>query len=150
MTELTEIRKTIVIDAKPEVIFRAITDEKELTKWFPDQARLEPKVGGFVQFKFLEGGKENHRVEGRVLEIVPGRKISYSWTNMSDPDFPKTEVTWILEPAGDKTRVTLLHTGFDPKNKWFDLHSKGWSYFIEDRLVKYCTGKAVGERARLQ
>ncbi len=147
--ELTEIRKTVVIDSKPETVFKAITDEKELTHWFPDQARLEPKVGGFVQLKFLEDGKENHRVEGRVLEIVPGRKISYSWTNMSDPNFPKTVVTWILEPAGDGTRVTLTHTGFDPKSKWFDMHSKGWSYFIEDRLVKYCTGSAVGERVKI-
>jgi uncharacterized protein YndB with AHSA1/START domain len=148
--ELTEIRKTILIDARPETVFSAITDEKELTKWFPDQARMEPRVGGAVQFKFLEGGKENHSVEGRVLEIVPGRKISYSWTNTSDPNFPKTVVTWTLEPAGDdKTRVTLLHTGFDPKSKWSDMHDKGWSYFI-DRLAKHCAGRTVGERAKLR
>lgn len=148
--ELTEIRKTIAIDAKPEVVFKAITDEKELTMWFPDQAKLEPRVGGFVQFKFLEEGKENHRVEGKVLEIVPDRKISYSWTNMSDPNFPKTVVTWTLEPAGkDRTKVTLVHTGFDPKSKWFDLHNKGWSYFIEERLVRYCSGLDMGGRVKI-
>jgi len=30
-----EIRKTIVIDAPPHVVFKALTDEKELTQWFP-------------------------------------------------------------------------------------------------------------------
>ena len=39
-----EIKKTIVIDASPELVFRAITDPNELTNWFPDQAILEPKV----------------------------------------------------------------------------------------------------------
>ncbi len=51
-------------------MFRALTDEKELTHWFPDQAKLEePKAVRFMQFKFFEDGKENHRVEGKVLEI---------------------------------------------------------------------------------
>lgn len=39
-------------------MFRALTDEKELTHWFPDQAKLdEPRVDGFMQFKFFEDGK---------------------------------------------------------------------------------------------
>lgn len=137
-----EIRKTIVIDAPPEIVFRAISDEKELTQWFPDQAKLEPKVGGFLQFKFYEDGKENHRVEGKILEIIPNKKISYSWVNKSDSNFPKTVVTWTLDIIdGNKTKVTLVHTGFDPKSRWYDLHSKGWSYFIEDSLVEYCGKK---------
>ena len=34
-----EIRKTIVIDASPEVVFNAITEPEQLTQWFPDQAK---------------------------------------------------------------------------------------------------------------
>jgi Activator of Hsp90 ATPase homolog 1-like protein len=52
--EITEIRKTIIIDATPEVVFKAITDPNELTHWFPDQAILEPKVGGKMKFSFLQ------------------------------------------------------------------------------------------------
>lgn len=110
-------------------MFRALTDEKELTHWFPDQAKLEePRVDGFMQFKFFEDGKENHRVEGKVLEIVSNKKISYSWANKFDPNFPKTTVTWTLEEVdGNKIRVTLVHAGFGSKSKWYDLHGKGWS-----------------------
>jgi uncharacterized protein YndB with AHSA1/START domain len=43
--ETMEIRKSIIINTSPEVIFQAITDPNELTKWFPDQAILESKVG---------------------------------------------------------------------------------------------------------
>jgi uncharacterized protein YndB with AHSA1/START domain len=143
-----EIRKTILINAPPNTVFKALTDEKELTKWFPDQARLESKVGGLVQFKFFEDGKENHRVEGKVLEVIPNKKISYSWKNTSDPDFPNTTVTWTLEEAGGKTKLTLVHAGFDPKSKWHELHSMGWSYFIEDRLVEYCSGKPMSARKK--
>jgi uncharacterized protein YndB with AHSA1/START domain len=44
--ETLEVTKNIVIDASPEVVFKAITDQNELTNWFPDQAILETKVGG--------------------------------------------------------------------------------------------------------
>ena len=40
------IEKNIVIDASPEVVFKAITNQDELTNWFPDQAILEAKLGG--------------------------------------------------------------------------------------------------------
>jgi uncharacterized protein YndB with AHSA1/START domain len=43
--EIIEIRKSILIEAGPEVVFTAITDPNELTKWFPDQAIFEPRVG---------------------------------------------------------------------------------------------------------
>ena len=49
-----EIRKTIVIDASPEVVFKAITEPEELTQWFPDQAILESRVGGRMKFSFYK------------------------------------------------------------------------------------------------
>ena len=44
--EKVVIEKNIVIDASPEVVFKAITNQDELTNWFPDQAILEAKLGG--------------------------------------------------------------------------------------------------------
>jgi uncharacterized protein YndB with AHSA1/START domain len=35
--ETIEIKKSIVIDASPIVVFKAITDPNELTNWFPDR-----------------------------------------------------------------------------------------------------------------
>ena len=84
---------------------------------------------------------EEHVVVGKILEFVPNKKLSYSWTNTSDPNFLKTVVTWTLEPDGKKAKVTLVHTGFDLKSRWYDLHNQGWSYLIEDRLVAYCGKK---------
>ncbi len=52
-----EIKKSIIINASPEVIFKAIADPNELTNWFPDQAILEPKVGGKMKFGFYKNSK---------------------------------------------------------------------------------------------
>ena len=48
----------ILIDAAPEVVLKVITDNDELTKWFPGNAILEPKVGDQVKFSFYEENSE--------------------------------------------------------------------------------------------
>jgi len=143
MTE--EIRKTIVIDAPPAIVFSALTDEKELTQWFPNQgAVLEARVGGAVEFKFLRPDGAKHTMRGKILEIIPGSKLSYSWKFDSAPDLGEV-VTWTLEPVdGSKTRVTLLHTGFK-KPSQEDIESgmsleAGWSHFII-QLANHCKGR---------
>jgi uncharacterized protein YndB with AHSA1/START domain len=140
-TEEIIIEKNVVIDASPEVVFKAITDPKELTNWFPDQAILEPKLGGKVKFNFYKDkerkdGELECIPEGTIIEFIPNKKVSYTWHQPNIPDFPKTVVTWELEEIADnKTRVKLLHTGFEP-GKLFK-HDEGWSYYL-NRLQSYC------------
>jgi uncharacterized protein YndB with AHSA1/START domain len=146
----TELKKTIEIDAPARVVFGALTDAKELTQWWPDIGTFEPKVGGKFHFTFLAerhkempGGKD-HKLDGEVLEIVPNKKLVYTF--IPDVDYkpdgvrPKpTVVTWSLEEIGkNRTRVTLVHSGFAKgMEKHFRDVTSGWAFFTA-RLVKYC------------
>ncbi|MDE1727759.1 MAG: SRPBCC domain-containing protein [Thaumarchaeota archaeon] len=141
-----EVRKSIEIDASPEVVFKAISDPDELTNWFPDAAILEPVVGGKTKFMYYKDSKRtaicerDHDItnEGRVLEFVKNKKLVYTWQRMDVPDFPETIVTWELEEISkNKTRLTLTHTGFTSKDQVKD-HSKGWSFFLNE-LALYLT-----------
>jgi uncharacterized protein YndB with AHSA1/START domain len=80
-----EIKKTVVIDASPEVVFKAITDPEELTNWFSDQAILEPRTGGKMKFSFYKKNSEKCDMdsfpEGTILEFTPNKKISYMGTS---------------------------------------------------------------------
>lgn len=141
-----EIRKTVIINALPQVVFRAITEEKELTNWFPDVAILEPRVGGRVKFTFYKEKSEmrdrDYNPEGVVLEYIPNEKISYTWEHKDIPGFPRTVVTWKLERFDEnKTRLELVHSGFAiEEQETYDEHNKGWSYFT-NKLVEYCASK---------
>jgi len=145
-----EVRKSIVINASPEVIFKAITDPQQLTQWFPDQAILEPRVGGKMKFSFQKekSPKDHTRTsaafpEGTVKEFIPNKKLSYTWKHMDIPEFPETLVTWKLEEIDvNKTKVELVHSGFTGREerKSVKEHDQGWSYFL-DRLKKYCRDK---------
>ena len=145
-----EIKKSIVIDASPEVVFKAITDPNELTNWFPDHAILEPKQGGKIKFSFYkEKSQKDHTrkadafPEGIITEFIPNKKLSYTWQHKDVPEFPETIVKWKLEEIGtNRTRVELIHSGFTGKEerKTFKEHDLGWAYFL-GRLEKYCKGR---------
>lgn len=151
--ETIVIKKSIIIDASPEVVFKAITDPNELTNWFPDHAILEPKVGGKMKLTFYNKKSETDHArtadafpEGTVKEFIPTKKLSYSWQHKDVPEFPETVVTWELEEIGDKTRVELIHSGFTGKEqrKSFKEHEQGWTYFL-DRLEKYCKDRKLSQ-----
>jgi len=135
-----EIRKTVVVDASPEIVFRALTDEKELVQWMPREAKFDTKIGGEIEFKYRWAERELDTIlHGKVLEFEPSRRLSYTW-DAETPDHVRrisgAVVTWILEPMPDgKTQVTLIHRGV---NKQFAKDAEmGWNYFLS-KLTSYC------------
>jgi len=72
----SERKKSIVINASPEVVFKAITDPRELTNWYPD-------IGGQVRFSFYKNRSKDldrdYSPEGIVKEFIPNKKVSYTW-----------------------------------------------------------------------
>jgi uncharacterized protein YndB with AHSA1/START domain len=146
----TELRKTIEINAPVHVVFSALTDSKELTQWWPDIGTFDPRVGGKFHFTFLAerhkempGGKD-HELDGEVLELIPNKKLVYTFIPDKDykPDGVRpdsTMVTWSLEELGkNKTRVTLIHSGFAKgKERHLQDVTGGWAFFTA-RLVQYC------------
>jgi len=133
-----EIRKSVEIDAPPAVVFRALTDEKELLQWMPTEAKIEPRVGGALRFKFhWDARNVDTEVTGKVVEMVPGRKLSYTWVaamrSDRDPtrmdDAPAALVTWSLEELpGGRTKVTLVQKGFDERFRRDG--ESGWEHFL--------------------
>lgn len=139
-----EIKKSIVINASPEVVFKAITDPNELTNWFPDSAVFSDRIGGQVRFSFYkERSKDMDRdysPEGIVKEFIPNKKVSYTWQLKDTPGFPETVVTWELEEIDQhRTKVELVHSGFTGKEGGklsSKEHDQGWSYFL-GKLKEY-------------
>lgn len=149
MTE-NEVKKTIEIDASPEVVFKALTNIEDLTQWFPDKGIFEPRVGGKMRFTFYASPRmdKDHLLEGKIVEFVQNKKLSYTFiadkTYLPDgKPVPDTLVTWNLEEIGkNKTRVTLVHSGFtkDMANMFKEV-TAGWGHFVP-RLVQYCKAKS--------
>ena len=68
----SEIKKVVVVDAPPAVVFRALTDEKELVQWMPREAKMDARVGGRYEFKFYwEARKQESAAKERYSSWSP-------------------------------------------------------------------------------
>lgn len=137
------IQKSIEVNTTPGSVFRSISEEKELQKWWVDIPILEKTVGGKVLFRFLKENSEmlekDFVIEGKILEIIPNQKLSYTWKPVDDPDYPNTVVTWTIVPKDNKTKVTVLHSGLEKVKDYSHLNN-GWAYFI-NRLENLLNSK---------
>jgi uncharacterized protein YndB with AHSA1/START domain len=128
------------INAPSAQVWRALTDIKQLKKWlsfFPD---FKAEVGFTTEFMLgPDDRKYLHHVT--VLEVIPGRKLTYSWDygGMS----PNSSVTFALFDDGDTTRLTLT-CSIDPvptdPPDFMRGTSEGWNY-TADELKKFAEGK---------
>ena len=76
-----------------------------------------------MQFRTPDG--EHQSVSGVYREIVPDRKLVFSWAWQSTPE-RESQVTIDLKPDDDGTILTLTHEQFfDEKAR--DDHRRGWT-----------------------
>lgn len=128
-------------------VWKAITDKKEMKKWYFDLEKFKPEVG--FEFSFYGGTDEKRYLHlCRVTEVIPGKKLSYTWRYDEYPG--NSTVTFELFPEGNKTRLKLSHHGLEtfPKdNPDFAVESftQGWNFIIGKSLPEYLEKELVNE-----
>jgi len=116
---------TLEIAAPPEDVWKAITDPRELERWFPLEARVTPGVGGEV---FLSWGPP-WEGSSRIDAWEPGRRLrTRGFLEHGDTSM----VEYTLEARGGKTVLRLVHSGFAEGGDWedelFGGTERGWWY----------------------
>lgn len=94
---------------------------------------FEPTVGHTFFFQDTPQGSWDGRVTGEVLEVIPERRLRFSWLG----DGHLTEVTYELAPTDDGgTHFRLLHTGFAGFRGLFlrTMLRFGWGSFVKKTL----------------
>lgn len=139
----------IVIDrtlnAPPERVWKAITDKDQMKLWYFDLAEFKAEVG--FEFRFLAGKPDKKWLHiCKVTEVVPGKKLTYSWRY--DGQEGISYVTFELIKEGAQTRLRLTHKGIEtfPKDDPdFARESflAGWTEIVGTSLKGYVEGKAA-------
>jgi uncharacterized protein YndB with AHSA1/START domain len=121
-----------VVPQPPEKVWKALTTAELIGRWLMPND-FEPVVGKRFTFKTKPIGDWDGIVQCEVLEVVPPRRLVYSWKGGSDSNAQygsrlDSVVTWTLQPEGRGTRVRLVHAGFrSPDNdSAYDAMSPGW------------------------
>jgi uncharacterized protein YndB with AHSA1/START domain len=120
------IEKSVVIGAPPDVVWRAITEAEELSRWFPIEARVTPGLGGSIWLSWGPGTEG----EAPITAWEPGRRLQ--WTQSRGA--VKITVDFYIEAQGGGTVVRLVQAGFGDGPEWddeFHMTDGGWSYFVQ-------------------
>ena len=129
------------LNAAPEKVYEAWTKPEQMTHWWgvsggprPPVAETDLRVGGRFKVQFWDPKSEHHSVSGVYREVVPNRKLAFSWAWQSTPE-RESLVTIELNPVTEGTMLTLTHEQFFDEQARDD-HGRGWNVAL-DRLETY-------------
>jgi uncharacterized protein YndB with AHSA1/START domain len=95
------------IPATPAAVFRALTDERELMKWFAQGAQVEPRPGGVYRFwgRHTPGTPPEDAARQVITRFEQDRLLAFDWP-INEVD---TDVVIQLAPAPEGTTLSLTH-----------------------------------------
>jgi uncharacterized protein YndB with AHSA1/START domain len=143
---------TRVFEAPLESVWRAWTEPEQMKKWWGPRGFTAPvmkndfRVGGQYLFDMRGPDGKDYWNTGKYLEIIPFKEIVATDSFADEQGHPvppayygfDSTVPWELrarfEGYGDKTGVTLRHTGFPPGEQR-DNAISGWNETL-DKLAQ--------------
>ena len=126
------------LDAPPAQVYAAWTDLKRMVRWWGPGAaeahfaEADPRVGGWFRVKFRTADGEEHDVRGIYREVVPNRRLVFTWAWRTMPERASL-VTVALQ--GEGTLLVLTHEQFFDESAR-DRHEYGWNAAL-DKLESY-------------
>jgi len=122
-------------------VYAAWTDPEQVKEWMAPsddfgrtEVSIDLRVGGRYRIVMQAPDGEMHRVGGVYREIVPGRKLVYTWAWESTPE-RESLVTVELKSSGGGTELLLTHERF-ADSQARDRHAHGWNGCLS-RLARF-------------
>lgn len=155
----------IFIAAPPARVFQAITDPKQIPRWWGASAlyrvtesKADVRVGGKWSSEGQGSDGKPFRVEGEYLEVDPPRLLVHTW-NYSWGASGETVVRWELEEqsvhglhpngphrAGTGTLLRIKHEGFGTDSAGAANHGEGWKRVMGWLLAYVEKGETIDTR----
>jgi uncharacterized protein YndB with AHSA1/START domain len=127
------------LNAAPAKVFAAWTDPEKVKHWMgPGEVKVlrvesDPRQGGRFRWVMRSPDGETHDVSGVYREVVPDRKLVFTWAWVTMPE-RESLVTVDIKPDGDGSLLTLTHEQFFDEDAR-DRHQGGWTGAL-DKMEK--------------
>ena len=136
----------VYIRAKPEAIWRAITETAYTLRYYYGSAIETDWQPGSPYRMAIDGEVQ---IEGQIVETNPPRRLVQTFHAVWDPEIAAdapTRVTWEIEDAMPGVcKVTLVHTGLLAGSSTLQQVSGGWPFILSGLKSLLETGQGLGE-----
>jgi len=120
-----------VYPVAPEKVWHAWTDPRALAHWWGPgavdsvtSAAMDVRVGGRYRIAFLAPDGVEHEAHGEYLEVVPNRRLVFTWARRGMPEIA-SRVSIELKAVSGGTELFFVHAQF-PDVAARDDHEVGW------------------------
>jgi uncharacterized protein YndB with AHSA1/START domain len=146
LTEPATVEIRRLLPGPVERVWACLT-ESELRRQWLAAGRMEMRVGAPVELVWRNdelndppgqrppGFPEEHRMQSRITELDPPRRLAIAWNGSGDVSFD-------LEAKGDQVLLTVVHRRLPDRATLLKV-AAGWHMHL-DILVARATGKAPG------
>lgn len=123
---MKDYKKYYIIDATPEIVYNALTNEATLQLWTGEEASM-PSIAG-EEFSLWSGS-----INGKVIELTPFKKIVQEWYFGEQTE--ASIVTIILHSDKNRTSAELRHTNIPDED--FEDITQGWDEHFFGSLINF-------------
>lgn len=118
----------VFIGVSPADVFGAFTDADLITRWWPEVAAIDARVGGSLE---LGWPGMDLTLRGRYVDLAPHTGLRFTWKWDHEPDTPERVVTVGLGGEEGGTRIRLDHGDYGPGDEEERAgHLAGWQHFL--------------------
>ncbi|MFB4168785.1 SRPBCC domain-containing protein [Virgibacillus sp. JSM 102003] len=124
---LPEIRKTVILNAPIEKVWKAVSTSEGITAWWMSNT-FEPILGK----EFILHAGPYGDSPCKVTELDPPHRVGFDWDE-------EWHLTFELRKLKDgKTEFTLIHSGWNAeKSKVRETMDGGWEKIVKEKLPAY-------------
>jgi uncharacterized protein YndB with AHSA1/START domain len=137
---MSEITLEQRIEASPAEVYLYLTDARHWKRWQGVDATLDSRIGGV--FSVLMANGMNAR--GEFLELVPNRRVVFTWGWIGYENLPPGSSTVEIELRADGPATVLILTHRSIPDDEVISQQSGWTHYLP-RLAMTAAGIDPGE-----
>ncbi len=144
------IKKRVWIKASAEVVYTALTESKELVRWFCVRASCDPREGGEL-LAYWKTGKSSQKGRAVFTRLVPGKSLELLWVDDGGGSETKASthtLSYEIQSKLGMTELVMIDTGDNPSDEeTYAFLNQGWNSVLLE-LKDYCERKERSTKLR--
>jgi len=122
---MAEINHRVGIAGPAGDIYRALTTDEGLSRWWTTDTSGAGEAGTIIEFRFAGGGPDFE-----VVELIPDTLVRWQHSGNVPPAWIGTGITFRLEEGDQQTYVRFVHANWKESSDFMAHCSTKWAVFL--------------------